>query len=87
MKTRLIAPIVLLGLVASAGAQVAPTLPDLGSTEITLSWQDFKRLVEAGRPLPAPTPALPRDAVLRSAEYSGRVEAVVVRGLLGAFRR
>jgi hypothetical protein len=78
MKTRLIAPIVLLGLAASAGAQVTPTLPDLGSTEITLSWQDFKRLVEAGRPLPAPTPALPRDAVLRSAEYSGRVEPGVL---------
>jgi hypothetical protein len=78
MKTRLYALIILLGLAVSAGAQQAPALPDLGSTEITLSWQDFKRLVEAGRPLPEPTPALPRDAVLRSAEYRGRVEPGVL---------
>ena len=64
-------------LVAVAAATIATAqpvaLPDLSDTEVTLSWQDFKRLVEAGRPVPTPRAAPPRDAVLRSAEYRGRL--------------
>ncbi len=70
--------LLILAVVAPLAAQQRTTLPDLGGTEITLSWKDFKRLVEAGRPLPTPRPAPPREAFLRSAEYSGRLEPGVL---------
>ena len=70
--------LLMLAVVAPLAAQQGTTLPDLGGTEITLSWKDFKRLVEAGRPLPTPGPAPPREAFLRSAEYSGRLQPWVL---------
>ncbi len=63
-------------LVAAAmpfAAQAATPLPSLTETEITLRWEDFKRLVEAAAPAPTPGPAPPRDAVLRSAVSTGRI--------------
>ena len=53
-------------------------IPDLQGTEVTLSWQDFKLLVERTYVPPPARPAPPTDAFLRSAEYRGRLE----RGLL-----
>jgi len=53
-------------------------IPDLQGTEVTLSWQDFKTLVEKTYVPPPVPPAPPTDAFLRSAEYRGRLE----RGLL-----
>ncbi len=55
-------------------AQQRSVLPDLGDTEVTLSWKDFKQLVEGARPAPTPGPEPPREAFLRSAEYSGRLD-------------
>ena len=53
---------------AAAAAAQAPVLPDLADTEIEMSWQDFKLLVEAAQPVVQPTPAPPRSAFIRSAE-------------------
>ncbi len=55
-----------------------PHIPDLQGTEVTLSWQDFKILVEKTYVPPPVPPAPPTDAFLRSAEYRGVLE----RGLL-----
>jgi hypothetical protein len=70
--------VVMLGAAVSLGAQEAAVLPDLGDTELKLSWQDFKRLIEAAQPTPKPGPAPPREAFLRSAEYSGRIDPGVL---------
>ena len=51
-------------------AQQGP-LPDLDDTRVELTWQDFKRLVEAAQPVTVETPDPPREAVLRAAEYRG----------------
>ena len=66
----MLVPAVALPLVAQQGS----ALPDLGDTEVTISWKDFKQLVESARPAPTPGPAPPRGAFLRSAEYSGRLD-------------
>jgi len=64
----------------ATGAPVSTSsnIPDLTGTEVTLSWQDFKALVEKTYVPPPAPPVPPTDAFLRSAEYSGRLE----RGLL-----
>jgi hypothetical protein len=67
-----------LALAVPAAAQSGHSLPDLGDTEVTLSWQDFKRLIEAAQPVPTPVAAPPRAAFLRSAEYTGRIEPGVL---------
>ncbi|HYS04634.1 MAG TPA: hypothetical protein VEW47_05515 [Candidatus Dormibacteraeota bacterium] len=54
------------------------SLPDLHETKITLSWQDFKALVETTYVPPPPEPEPPAEAVLRSAEYTGRLEPGVL---------
>jgi len=61
-----------------ARAQDSP-LPDLKNTALELSWQDFKTLVEATRSVVTPTPAPPKEAFLRSAEYRGRLEGTTLR--------
>jgi len=80
---RLALGILLLVPVAGAGALVAGpapafaataeaarrSLPDLHETKITLSWQDFKALVETTYVPSPPEPEPPAEAVLRSAEY------------------
>jgi hypothetical protein len=53
-------------------------LPDLGRTEITLSWNDFRNLVSRIHVPPPVEPEPPAAAFLRSAEYRGRLE----RGIL-----
>ncbi len=70
--------VIALASLAIAGAAQEVVLPDLPDTEVELSWTDFKRLVEAAGPSPAPVPAPPRDAFLRSAEYHGRLEPGVL---------
>jgi len=49
-------------------------LPDLPGTELTVSWQAFKALLEALQPTPVPTPAPPAEVVLGEARYVGRIE-------------
>ncbi len=66
-----------LGAIAAA-AQQPPELPDLSATELTLSWQDFKSIVERTYVPPTPPVAPPQDAFLRAAEYTGRLD----RGVL-----
>ncbi|MCD4751290.1 MAG: hypothetical protein K8R59_18120 [Thermoanaerobaculales bacterium] len=65
-----------------AGAQIV--LPDLPDTDLEISWQDFKALLEAAQKPPTTQPPPPRDAFLRSAEYRGRLEPGVIqlRGIL-----
>jgi len=63
---------------SEAPVSTAPHIPDLDGTEVTLSWQDFKVLVENTYVPPPVPPAPPTDAFLRSAEYRGHLE----RGLL-----
>ncbi len=89
---RLVLGILLVVSVAGAGALVAGpapasattaesarrSLPDLHETKITLSWQDFKALVETTYVPPPPEPEPPAEAVLRSAEYAGRLEPGVL---------
>jgi hypothetical protein len=74
-------------LVSVAGARPASaasteaarrSLPDLHQTKITLSWQDFKSLVETTYVPPPVEPEPPAEAVLRSAEYAGRLEPGVL---------
>ena len=44
--------LVVLAAALPLGAQQRPVLPDLRNTEVTLTWQDFKRLIEAAHPVP-----------------------------------
>ncbi len=53
-------------------------LPDLPGTEITISWEDFKKLVERTYVPPIVDPPPPSQAFLRSAEYTGRLEPGVL---------
>jgi hypothetical protein len=62
----------------AAAAQQPPELPELSATELTLSWQDFKSIVERTYVPPTPPVAPPKDAFLRAAEYTGRLD----RGVL-----
>ena len=58
----------------AAGTNGVPRLPNLSGTEITLSWHDFKAVVERTYVPPAPEPPVPAEAFFRSAEYTGRLE-------------
>lgn len=62
----------------SAAANSEPTpppdLPDLPGTEITLSWQDFKAMVEKTYRPPVIEPPPPAEAFIRSGEYTARLE-------------
>ncbi len=53
-------------------------LPDLHDTKVTLTWQDFKALVEKTYVPPPVEPDPPAEAVLRSSEYTGRLEPGVL---------
>ncbi len=59
-------------------AQQPPELPALSGTELTLSWQDFRSIVERTYVPPTPPVEPPEDAFLRAAEYTGRLD----RGVL-----
>jgi hypothetical protein len=75
---------------AGAGSLVGPVrpafaaeagrrdLPDLHNTEIKLSWQDFKALVEKTYVPPPVDPEPPAEAFFRSAEYTGGLEPGVL---------
>jgi hypothetical protein len=77
------AAIVLLALIAAGApatraseiaAPIRPEIPNLHGTEATLSWQDFKALVDKTYVPPPAPPAPPTDAFLRSAEFGGFLE-------------
>ena len=62
----------------TAAAQQPPELPELSGTELTLSWQDFKSIVERTYVPVTPPETPPKDALIRAAEYTGRLD----RGVL-----
>jgi hypothetical protein len=61
------------GLTADATETKPPTLPNLSATEITLTWSDFKALVEQTYVPPPVGPTPPAEAFLRTAEYRGKL--------------
>jgi hypothetical protein len=60
-------------LASEGGSDRRSSIPDLDATEVTLSWKDFKSLVESTYVPPPVVPAPPTEAFLRSAEYRGRL--------------